>query len=408
MVLSHGERSLWPFYAYRFMRGVFFLTTITLFVFLTEKGLTYSQGAILVAIASLTQVASELITGSIADTYGRKGSVLLGLSIDAVIIAFIATTNSFWPLVILFALWGVSATLASGADLAWAIDSFIERGRESLLDAYYAKSRSFFNAGMIVAGILSSVVLTVSSNEVLWYVRAALTLLLALILLVFAKETFIKKTSIASLSLTIGTARDAIRVFRSRSMIRVLAIASFFLFFASFVAESVAIQDLKVQAGIPLEWWGLLLLVATFFGLFTPHLGLALSKRFAHAKHYLIACYAILMMLYGLAITSMNMVFIAILTVLYMMINDFYEPVEEKLYNEHTPSAQRASVNSLKAMIENLGLLLGMLLAGVLVDSWGGAATVSFAALFVIPAIVLLALVKDAKRTQGRAPTDMP
>ena len=399
MILSANERALWPFYAYRFMRGVFFLTTITLFVFFTEKGLTYTQGAILVAIASLTQVASELITGSIADTYGRKGSVLLSLSIDAIVIALIAVTNSFWPLVVLFAIWGVSATLASGADLAWAIDSFIERD-ESLLDAYYAKSRSFYNAGMIVAGILSSAVLMFYSNEVLWYVRAALTFVLALILLIYAKEAFIKKTSVASLSLTLDTARDAVRVFRERSMIRVLAMASFFLFFASFVAESVAVQDLKVQAGIPLEWWGLLLLIATFLGLFTPHLGLTLSKRFAQAKHYLIACYVILIGLYGLAITSMNMVFIAVLTVLYTVINDFYEPVEEKLYNEHTPSAQRASVNSLKSMIENLGLLLGMLLAGVLVDSWGGAATVSFAAIFILPAIVLLVLVRGSSRKQ--------
>jgi MFS family permease len=395
MFLTQEERRFWPFYAYRFMRGVFFLTTITLFVFLTQKGLTYTEGAILVALASLTQVASELITGSIADTYGRKGSVLVGLGIDVIIIAFIAVTNSFWPLMILFALWGISATLASGADLAWAIDSFIERGSESLLDTYYAKSRSFFNAGMIVAGILSTIVLTVASHEALWFVRSGLTLLLAVILLIFAKESFIKKTSIASLSLTLSTARDAIRVFQKRSMIRVLAIASFFLLFASFVAESVAVQDLKVQAGIPLEWWGLLLLVATFLGLFTPHLGIVLSKRFSHAKQYLITCYAILIGLYGLAIISMNMVFIAILTVLYTVINDFYEPVEEKLYNEHTPSAQRASVNSLKAMVENFGLLLGMLLAGLLVESWGGAATVSFASLFVLPAIVLLATVKS-------------
>ena len=67
-------------------------------------------------------------------------------------------------------LWGVSATLASGADSAWAIDSS-KKKREHLLDSYYAKGKSFFNAGMIVAGILSTSILLFSTNQTLWFVR---------------------------------------------------------------------------------------------------------------------------------------------------------------------------------------------------------------------------------------------
>lgn len=50
MIFKKNElKELWPFYFYKFMRGVFFLTTITLFIFYSEKGLTYFQASIAIA-----------------------------------------------------------------------------------------------------------------------------------------------------------------------------------------------------------------------------------------------------------------------------------------------------------------------------------------------------------------------
>ncbi|MFT4309172.1 MAG: MFS transporter [Candidatus Woesearchaeota archaeon] len=390
-MLSKEEiNSLWPFYFYSFMRGVLFLTTITLFIFFTDKGLSYTQGAILVAFTSLIQVMFELITGSIADTFGRKRSVLISLFLDSIIIFLIAITNSFWSLFALFGLWGVSTTLASGSDKAWAIDSLIQTSKEKLLDQYYSKSRMFYNAGMIIASITSSAVLIYSDNQMLWFIRASFTLILAVILFMFAKEKFIKPSQVSTIKATLSTFNNAISIFRNNSFIRILSIASFFTFFAAYLAESVAIQDIKVQAGIPLEWWGILFLIATVLGLYTPRLGMNISKKFKNSKDYLVICYSLLAVLYGIAVASLNIVFIAILVILYIIINDFYEPVEEKLYNEHTPSAQRATVNSIKAMIENAGLLVGMLLSGLLVDNLGGALTISIAAIFVIPGVILI------------------
>ena len=135
---------------------------------------------------------------------------------------------------------------------------------------------------------------------------------------------------------------------------------------------------------------GVLFLIATILGLYTPHLGMSLSNKFKNSKNYLAVCYTLLAILYGIAIASINIIFIAILVILYIIINDFYEPVEEKLYNENAPSAQRATVNSIKSMVENAGLLVGMLISGFLVDVVGGAATISIAAIFLIPGIILI------------------
>ena len=86
MITKEEIKNLWQFYFYKFMRGVFVLTTITLFIFYSDKGLSYFQASIAIAFCSLMQVIFELITGSIADTFGRKKSVVISLVLDSIII----------------------------------------------------------------------------------------------------------------------------------------------------------------------------------------------------------------------------------------------------------------------------------------------------------------------------------
>ena len=394
MISKEEMGHLWPFYFYKFMRGVVFLTTITLFIFLTEKGLSYAQGAILVVFSQLAQVVSELVTGSIADTFGRKKSVVISLFIDSAIILGVAVTNSFWPLVILFSLWGISTTLASGADSAWAIDSLIQKKREHLLDSYYTKGRSFFNAGMILAGVLSAAVLSFYGNQTLWFLRVFLTVTIAVVLGLFASEKFVRKDQIASINVTLTNAKKALKIFKKSVVLKSLGFASFFTFVAAYTAESVAVQDFKLQAGISLEWWGVLFIIATTIGLFTPHIGMKIANKFKKTKNYLALSFLFLGVIYLLAISSLNIFFVAILTILFTISSDFYIPVEEKLYNKHTPSSQRASVNSVKSMIERAGVLLGMLVAGFLTDQVGGAVTIAIASFFVIPAIIMVLRIK--------------
>jgi len=372
MISKEEMGHLWPFYFYKFMRGVVFLTTITLFIFLTEKGLSYTQGAALVAISSLFQVIFELITGSVADTFGRKKSVVISLFIDSIIILGVAVTNSFWLLAILFGLWGISTTLASGADSAWAIDSLIQKKREDLLDSYYSKGRSFFNVGMIVAGLLSTTILIYSGNQTLWFLRVFLTLTIAVVLAFFANETFVQKGQVSSINVTLSNAKRACKVFTKSLVLKKMGFALFFIYLATYIAESVAIQDYKLQAGIPLAWWGILFVIVSVSGIFTPQIGMKIANKFTKLSTYLTLAYLLMAVLYALAILSLNVFYVAILTILFIVVYDFYLPAEDKLYNKHTPSSLRASVNSIRSMIQHAGVILGMIFAGLLTDHFGG------------------------------------
>jgi DHA3 family tetracycline resistance protein-like MFS transporter len=71
------------------------------------------QGAILV---------SETPTGVIADTYGRKQSVLVGLVLLGAGMSLSGAIASFWPIFAGHLIWGFGYTFISGAGEAWIAD----------------------------------------------------------------------------------------------------------------------------------------------------------------------------------------------------------------------------------------------------------------------------------------------
>lgn len=99
-------------------------------VYLQQRGLTLAQIGALDSVGWVLQAAAELPTGTVADVYGRKASMALG----AVLLAFAmfaVQTEVFSPLFLLgYMLWGVSHTLANGADMAFLYDSLKADGLE--------------------------------------------------------------------------------------------------------------------------------------------------------------------------------------------------------------------------------------------------------------------------------------
>jgi DHA3 family tetracycline resistance protein-like MFS transporter len=65
---------------------------------------------------------TEVPTGMVADTYGRRLSVIIGLCIIGAGIALIGAVPTFWCMALGSILWGVGGTFISGAHQAWLAD----------------------------------------------------------------------------------------------------------------------------------------------------------------------------------------------------------------------------------------------------------------------------------------------
>jgi len=345
-------------------------------------------------------IAFELITGSIADTFGRKISIVISLVADSIIIFLIALSNSFWQIFILLGLWGISTTLASGADQAWAVDTLIYDRKKHLLDSYFSKSRSFYNAGFVCAGLLSTLFLSFTNNTFLWYVRAGLTFVLAIIILIFGREKFVKRKQVImeSVQTTIKKIKFAVKFVKKNPVIYKLTWITFFANLAGFFAESSAIQDFKFQVGIPLNFWGIIEIIPALLGIVIALYSIKLMKKFKNKKYYFALLLFAVLVIYVLALFVTNPFLAALLAILIIFTDDLYIPAEEKWYNSLIPSSHRASIISYKSMFENAALILGIGISGYVVDLIGGQNTIGIGALVIIPSILIFLSMREEKK----------
>jgi MFS family permease len=96
-------------------------------LFLLSRSLSFTEIATLSATMAVLVVLGEVPTGYLGDRIGRRNSLVLGrVAAVASLVGFLVVTMSPGFLV-LYALWALTFTFASGTEAAWLYDTLKER-----------------------------------------------------------------------------------------------------------------------------------------------------------------------------------------------------------------------------------------------------------------------------------------
>jgi DHA3 family tetracycline resistance protein-like MFS transporter len=100
----------------------------------TEVDLTAMQLLLVAAALQGSILISEMPTGVVADTYGRKRSVLIGIVLLSIGMSLSGGIAEFWPIFVGHLIWGFGYTFISGAGEAWIADEVgVERANQIYL-----------------------------------------------------------------------------------------------------------------------------------------------------------------------------------------------------------------------------------------------------------------------------------
>ena len=112
------------YYTLKCGHALFFtlVVSVSLIFQTTEVGLSAMQLLLVAAALQGAILVSEMPTGVIADTYGRKQSVLVGLLLLAFGISLSGAFANFWTIFAGHLVWGFGHTFISGAGEAWIAD----------------------------------------------------------------------------------------------------------------------------------------------------------------------------------------------------------------------------------------------------------------------------------------------
>ncbi len=151
------DKQYYKFCGYGFLKNFRFFDAF-LILFLVEKGLPYTQIGILYAIREIFIYVFEIPSGIIADSYGRKNSLVASLFayISSFVIFYIS--SDFWFFLGAFIFYGVGDAFRSGTHKGMIMDYLkINQWEDQKID-YYGHTRSWSQKGSALSALIAGLI----------------------------------------------------------------------------------------------------------------------------------------------------------------------------------------------------------------------------------------------------------
>lgn len=152
------KSNLWKLYAFKFFQSMHFMSGVLIPFFTEWAGISYFQITLLQTWFVLWYTLLEIPTGAVADYWGRKASIFLGVFVVIFAAFFYSYKPIFYFFLIAEFLFALSGTLISGADQALLYDTLKELKKEKDSKKVLARYGSFHMWGIFVAAPIGSII----------------------------------------------------------------------------------------------------------------------------------------------------------------------------------------------------------------------------------------------------------
>jgi hypothetical protein len=365
-----------------------------LVLLLTARGLPVERVGQVLAVYGAATLLSELPTGGLADSWGRRPVVLLSALVHSVGLMLLAFFSGLAWILMAAVLLGVARALASGPVESWFVDAMHEGGQQAGVQRGLAHGQVAESLGLGVGSVVGGQLPRAAqglpesgpgllSLSVPFIAAAAVSLLFAV-----AAAASLRPTGVAASASAAGAVVMAVKDTVQRAPVRRLILVAMFLGVVLSGVELLAPKSVAEAAGDPTRGAALYgVLAAAGFGF--AALGASLSARSARrgtaAAAFAVAALAAL----GIAVPTVG-VSAASYGLLYLAVG-LQGPVMAGLLHQRV----RPQVRSTMLSVESLALQFGGVCAGLVVGAaagWAGLeagfAVVSVAAMAAVAVIL--------------------
>jgi MFS family permease len=396
--LKQEFKLLKRFYIFYFIWGLAVLTNAYLIIYLKEIGLSFTQISIIASIALAAPIIFEIPTGAIADCFGRKISITLGLLSSSIILFLIPSFHEFNHVVILFFTLVSMGTLVSGSDSAWMVDYLKSKRQSKLIHKAFSRIMSIASLSGVMILLSASFIINKFGLSFIWYIQGTILASAGLFILFFGDKENIKNnhTFKTALKQTFGFANQGFKLILSNNKLFLFSFASFFSAF--FVIGGITWQPFFVDLGLPLAHLGTVYAGAGIIGILAPNISIIIVKKLKSEKSAII--FETIISGLGFFIVSkvyspINAMFMFYIITMGVGIG---QPVRATFFHKQVPSKIRATTGSIKNVINTSGAVIAMLIAGYVMDNFGLRWAFMIGGLAAIPTVICYLMIKDDKK----------
>jgi MFS family permease len=356
-------------------------------VFLQRKGLVLTQIGLLEGFAWVLTATLEVPTGAIADRFGRKASIAMGAFLYSAAM-FLILAEALSPAFLLgYALWNSSLAFVSGADSALLYDSLKADGRASEAAKQTGRYAAIQQASQGVASVLGAAIATIDIT--LCFTICGLTGLAATALVLTIKEPPRAAEDGASALGYWKNLRTAIGIAARRPLVRALLLLNATILVVPLVVYYVLLQPYAVGVGLPLASLGIVVAGVQVTTVAASWLAHRVAGRVQ--LQTIVAAGLVVVIGAGALMGAFPAVPSIALVLAVALVPALIGPLLTTRINDLIPSAQRATILSLGALLFELGLAIAMPLLLALADVLSAPAAIGIAAaIFGIVGIPLL------------------
>jgi MFS family permease len=148
------EGNLWRYAVYKGLFNLFFFVPIWVLYLTERRGFTLAEAALVDSTFWIAIALSELPTGVVADRFGRRFSILIGLAVYGVSIGLYLIAPTLALFILANVLWGVGMSFVSGADQALLYDTLERLGRQREYAGVLGRVMALAHASHLVAALV--------------------------------------------------------------------------------------------------------------------------------------------------------------------------------------------------------------------------------------------------------------
>jgi MFS family permease len=330
---------------------------------------------------------SEVPTGAVADTIGRKHSLLIGLLLAIVSIILFALAPTFAILLIGNSLWAIAITFMSGADLAFFYDTLKALGREGEYKNMRGKLLTFTLAAIAISSAIGGIIAETSLvlPFLIYLIFLAFSIGLVLLLKEPPSESHPDTGSKLSYRQTLQITLDTIR---QQPNLRFSLLYSNLMPLGVFIVAIIFIQPYAVEIGLPYTALGFLALGLRGVDMLASANADRLVKKTGEWNWIRFAPVLVVIGLIGIGIVP-SVVGIFIFAIASFS-SSASRPLIEDLIQRQTSSSVRATILSVDSLIRTLMLALVEPALGFIADARG--LPYSFLVMAIGTAVILFSL----------------
>lgn len=176
------NRQYYKFCFYGFLKNLRFFDAFFI-LFLRERGLTFTEIGILYAVREVVMNVSEIPSGIIADTYGRKRALLGSFLLYIFSFLVFYFSGGFWLFLLAFTLYGIADAFRSGTHKGMIMDYLkLNRWEEQKIN-YYGHTRAWSQMGSAISALLAGLIVFCSGTYQNIFLFSVIPYLLNLLLI---------------------------------------------------------------------------------------------------------------------------------------------------------------------------------------------------------------------------------